>query len=148
VTLVDATNTPDQPTPPDETRDSEAVPTKALTFFDLPIRAQLSFIRQRIVFPIRMWFRLPSDEFREQQLEGRFDYLIELAKRQQEAIQTLTRISNQMQARLQWYETHIPRMRELKREFDREQETLLSLTGQESKEASERLRHGVLKVVS
>jgi hypothetical protein len=135
VTLVDASHTPDQPTH-SEPRDSEAGSTK------IPWRAKLSLLRQRIILTIRWWFRLPIDDIKEQHTQAQIDGLVALAQQQNDTIKTLVRISNQMQARLIWYERHVPRMRDLKREFDREQARLAVETNGESIDAS----NGILPV--
>jgi hypothetical protein len=117
VSLVDASHTPDQL--PSEPRDSEAGSAK------IPLRARISIWRQRIIiflrFLLRPIYRLPIDDLKEQNQDA-------FNQQALDTIRTLARVSNQMQARLQWYETHIPRMRELKREFDQEQARLKTET--------------------
>lgn len=116
MTLVDASHTPDQPTP--EPRVSEAGSAK------IPLRARFSFLRQRIILTVRYWFRLPIDDVKEQMTQAQIAGLVELNTKHLETIRTLVSVSNSMQKRLQFYEANIPRMRALKREYDAEQERL------------------------
>lgn len=90
-----------------------------------PVRSHsqrwLTRLRTRIVLLVRWWFRLEIDDLKERQAQGQIDALFQINKQMAEAVETVVRISNQMQARLQLYEREIPRMRELKRHFDLEQ---------------------------
>lgn len=88
----------------------------------IPLRAQLSLLRQRIIltlrYVLRPFYRLPIDDIREQNVQAQIDGLLELCQKNLETIQTLARVSNNTQLRLACYEQNIPRMRELKRELE------------------------------
>lgn len=82
----------------------------------LPFRVRLSLLRQRIILTVRWWFRLPIDEIREQQL----DTMLQSLRQESESLTEAVRLMKSMNARLAYYEQHIPRMRELRRQYDLE----------------------------
>lgn len=84
-------------------------------------RTRLKLFRQRIILTIRWWFRLEIDDIREQQVQTQIDGLVELNQQANEALASFLNITRNLQARLQLYEKEIPRMRDLKRQYDLEQ---------------------------
>lgn len=86
------------------------------------------------------------DGIRERAIQDQFDSLTELNDKQLQTVQTLVRILSQFEARLSWYEKHIPRMRELKRQFEQEQRKLQQLVP-ESSEEKRRLSDGIVGVI-
>jgi hypothetical protein len=101
----------------------------------------MSLYWQRAILTVRWWFRLPIDDIKEQHTQAQIDGLVALHQKQMETIQTLARVSNNQQRRLQFYERNIPKMRELKAQFDREETAL-------DRETRERHEHGLLLVPS
>lgn len=119
-------------------------PGQAPAIVKTPWRAKLSQLRQRTILTLRYFlrpfYRLPIDDYREQRIRRELDGLAVLGEKQLETIQTMTRIVKQLQTRLQWYETHIPRMRELKREYDVAQ----SVAARKANAGAEDLENGIL----
>lgn len=87
----------------------------------IPIRARWSLFRQRVILTVRWWFRLDIDTIKEQQVRSELDNLRAVDDAQLQTMQTVAGLLQQFEARLSWYEQHIPRMRDLKRQYDREQ---------------------------
>ena len=88
----------------------------------LPLKVWLSLLRQRAILLLRYLFRLPIDRIREEQSERNTATLFENQKYLLQVLTTQQKVIGQMNLRLQHYEQHIPRMRDLRREFDREQQ--------------------------
>lgn len=117
MTLVDASHTPDQPTPSD-TRVSEAGSAK------IPFRDRIYLWRRTIVIAIRKAFVLEEDLFRDQLILGLRRDFNELADAYTEQLRQnteLTKLAQQTSKRLAYYEEHIPRMRELSQHYEQEQ---------------------------
>lgn len=90
----------------------------------MPFRARLSQWRQKVILTARWCFHLEIDDIKERGVQAQINGLVELNEKANETIKTLVRITAQMQARLKLYEQNIPRMRELKHRYDREQAVL------------------------
>lgn len=84
----------------------------------LPFRARLSIIRQRIILKVRSWFHLIIDDIKDQQTQGQIDMLFSVVEQQAQAINQMINVMNGLTARLSLYEREIPRMRDLRRQFD------------------------------
>lgn len=130
----DTANPPPVATPPDA---SKAHPR-------FPIRAQLSLLWQRSVLTVRWLFRIPIDDIRDQQLDAALKGLMQNNRNFFDGLDTLIAVSNQMQRRLLFYEANIPRMRDLKREFDRQEEALSKAVQSPKREAGADLENGIL----
>lgn len=113
-----------------------------------PLRAQLSLLRQRIILTLR-WllrplYRLPIDDIKDQQIQNQIEFLNDLNKKALETITTMSRALSQVDARVRFYETHIPRMRELRRKFEQEQQKLRDMANGDAKAEATRLEHGIV----
>jgi response regulator RpfG family c-di-GMP phosphodiesterase len=82
----------------------------------LKLRVKKLFWRQNLIARTRWYFRLPIDEIRDQQMDTLFTALQQESDSLKEALDLMKKMS----ARLRYYEEHIPRMRELKRQFELE----------------------------
>lgn len=87
-------------------------------------RRSLDALRTRIILTIRWCFRVEIDEIKERIVQDQIDGLVQLNQKGNEAMQTILRLTKNLEARLQLYENEIPRMRELKRQYDLEQQGL------------------------
>lgn len=98
-----------------------ARPESAGKVGSLPLRARLSQWRQRIILTLRWWFRLPIDDLKEYQTKAQFDAILNVVEQQAKAINQMINALNGLTARLLLYEREIPRIRDLRRQFDLEQ---------------------------
>lgn len=117
-----------------------------------PLRARLSLLRQRIILTARWFLRpfyhLPIDDLKPQAVQNELAYLNDLNKKALETITTLSKALSQVDARLKLYEKNIPRMRDLRKQWEREQQKFRDSAGSESKEAHERHEHGILAEIT
>lgn len=105
------------------------------------MRAQLSLLHQRIILTFRFWFRLPIDDIKDEQMRQQFALFAEVNDRQVDAVQDLTKLVHSLHKRVEFYEQHIPRMRDLRRQF--ELQRLGVSTG--ATERQDDLEHGILR---
>lgn len=99
-------------------------------------RARLIYLRQRIIIQIRWWFRLPIDELRDADLRESLRIQRELSDMMGKTVALL----NHANKRLKLYEDKIPRMRDLRRQFDKDEKE----KQKNGKAQKERLEHGVM----
>lgn len=74
--------------------------------------------RVRLILTIRYWFHLPQDDLKDQRLREEIEGLVKLNAESVKAVRSLTMIAQQLQLRLAFYETHMPRLRELRRRYE------------------------------
>jgi hypothetical protein len=108
----------------------------------MSLRARVSLIRQRILLTLRYWFRLPIDDIKERQLALQFEHLEQVNQAQLKTMQSMAGLISQLDARLALYEKNIPRMRQLRQQYDREQQKL-RMAGS-SPERAQALSDGIL----
>lgn len=76
---------------------------------------------------LRFAFRLPIDDVKDEYIERREQDIQRLYTNQQkifETLESLAAVSNQMQSRVSYYEKRDPGLRELRKNWEREQERL------------------------
>lgn len=85
------------------------------------ISFRIKNFRLRLILTLRYWFHLPQDDIKEKHLRDEIEGLVKLNEGSVKTVASLTRVVQQLQLRLAFYETHISRMGTLRAQFEREQ---------------------------
>jgi hypothetical protein len=103
--------------PPGAVAQGGAAPRKALSFIKDWFRLRARRLRRKILVNLRRPFRIDEDDIRDHVLDSLLRDNQDLAKALNDAVSGL----NHVHGRLKYYEKHIPRMRDLRSQYDDEQ---------------------------